>query len=718
VKNNKSLLGLSLLSMLIVGCTNAPNLSSFPSSSITSFNSSSTAISNLSTTSSSLISSSSSSSSNTQPNGRRVLFDQIGSLVAQVVDAKALAVNNSKDSSPTQNTRKNTQQSLDVEDQNKIVKQIEIYNPITSVNEINTMEVKFTKTIASTEPQTGKESYHATAEKTIIVTLINQPGYVLIENQIGYEFRLISGDIVLQDWISSETNTIEFNFNNSFTETTIQSRSKNASISFTAFEGFTYQIQFDEKVLLEELVDNDNNDSNFKKGVITLFGLTEVLLYDVIYDGYLILEEISQEEVDGQVDKLFVLNQYTFISFVPLNQNPRPSNYELILDYDGVATYDKVNYFSSSTRQSFVIDNNSGFIYNIQNTTITNLSGGCITMSNSSFPYDLRIDDNDNLQFYTIFTNNTVKNYGCFKDKYGHKYINNNKFNFYDQETNTYYYVFSDSRYNEETIANQGKTNFLLTDKNEAIKIEYLLGLSETSSSNRILSIKRIDLNNEHKDLNLEDSFKVYYKIQSASGNYLNSPYNGLWTIHEVKNGIAFGFRNTIVENFFNYSVQINFFDGPNSSTFSYTNHANDPYRFLTDYLPDYDILVFRNRRRQVLYTKNFMSSIYSYFIENKEPNFDNFDGNPQFWIDTTSLYTTVQTDDLDYSDLFPHNTTKLLDDTIISNGKVEAQTLQGNTKYDFIPEYVNDEWIIKPYVSGTYVAPPPTIVTFQPINK
>jgi hypothetical protein len=71
----------------------------------------------------------------------------------------------------------------------------------------------------------------------------------------------------------------------------------------------------------------------------------------------------------------------------------------------------------------------------------------------------------------------------------------------------------------------------------------------------------------------------------------------------------------------------------------------------------------------------------------------------------------------MDFSELFPDKTIKLLDNAIISNGKVESQTLQGSTKYDFFPEYINEEWTIKPYVSGTYVAPPPTIVTFQPIN-
>jgi hypothetical protein len=650
-------------------------------------------------------------------NTKKVSFNQIGSLVAQVVDAKALGVINSKDFVKSPNGRKNAQQEVDAEDQNKMVKLSEIYNPITKVNETNTIEVTFTKTTASTEAQSGKESYVATAEKIEIVTLVNQPGNIVIKNQIGYEFRLISGEDILQDWIGSEASTIEFSFSSSFTNTTLQSRSKNASISFTAFEGFTYELKGGDSVILSDLTDNDDNDLNYKEGVITLDGLTEGLLYDILYTGYLILEVISQEEVDGQVDKLFVLNQYTFISFVPLNQNPRPDNNQLIFDYDGVSTYDKTNFFSSSTRQSFVVDNDSGLIYKIQNNTIANLSGGCITMSNSLFPFDLRIDDNNNLQFYSIFTNNTVKNYGCFKDKYGRNYINNNKFNLYDENTKSYFYVYSDSRYNEETIANQGNTSFLLTDKNEAIKIEYLLSLSEVSSSNRILSIKKIEQNNELVDLNSDDSFKVYHQVQTASEKYLGDPVNGLWTIHEVKDGVAMGFRNTIGEKYFNYSVFVNVFDAPNSRTFSYTNHSNNLHRFLTDYLPDYDILVFRNRRGQVLYTKNFMSSIYSYFIENENPNFDNFDGKPEFYRDSNSFYTIIQTTDMDFSELFPDKTIKLLDNAIISNGKVESQTLQGSTKYDFFPEYINEEWTIKPYVSGTYVAPPPTIVTFQPIN-
>jgi hypothetical protein len=94
------------------------------------------------------------------------------------------------------------------------------------------------------------------------------------------------------------------------------------------------------------LKDNQEGDLNEKEGVITIKGLIQGLPYDVHYEGNVVLETITQEEVDGQVDKLYVLNDYTFISFVPLDLNPRPEAPQLEKDYDGVSIYDKTNFFS------------------------------------------------------------------------------------------------------------------------------------------------------------------------------------------------------------------------------------------------------------------------------------------------------------------------------------------------------------------------------------
>ena len=391
-QDESSLISQITSSSSVVSSSSSTSSSTISSSQSTS--SSSTASSNQSTSSSSSSTSTSSSTSSTtsEPplNTRKVPFNQIGSLVAQVVDAKAMGVVNSKDR-PQVSGRKSVQE----EDQNYMVKITETYNPNTEITEDQTVQVTFSRVTntQTTELQTGTESYVATAEVLEIERATDLPGNIVITNVEGNEYRLLSEEVVLQDWISSELETIEFIFDESLPGITLESRSLNASISFIAFEGFTYTIKQGETIIYEDLEDNDEADNNEALGNITLSGLTEGLTYDVTYEGYQVIETITQDEVEGQVDKLYVLYQYTFISFVPLTINQRPQDQDLELDYDDIPLYDKQGYFSDSTRQSFVVDNETGLIYKIENINIASLSGGCVTVQDSPFPFDIRITE-------------------------------------------------------------------------------------------------------------------------------------------------------------------------------------------------------------------------------------------------------------------------------------------------------------------------------------
>jgi hypothetical protein len=103
MKNNKNFIPSTFLSLLIVGCSNAS--SNLPSSSSTT--------------------SSSSSGFTGEPRvtNTKVPFNQIGSLVAQVVDAKALGVSNGKDYVSAPRGRRQAQDDVvDSSEQNKIVK--------------------------------------------------------------------------------------------------------------------------------------------------------------------------------------------------------------------------------------------------------------------------------------------------------------------------------------------------------------------------------------------------------------------------------------------------------------------------------------------------------------------------------------------------------------------------------------------------------------------
>jgi hypothetical protein len=59
-----------------------------------------------------------------------------------------------------------------------------------------------------------------------------------------------------------------------------------------------------------------------------------------------------------------------------------------------------------------------------------------------------------------------------------------------------------------------------------------------------------------------------------------------------------------------------------------------------------------------------------------------------------------------------------VLEDVGMESGELIQFGVNGNTTYDLILEEVNGELTLVPYVRGTYVAPPPTTITFQPINR
>ena len=181
-------------------------------------------------------------------------------------------------------------------------------------------------------------------------------------------------------------------------------------------------------------------------------------------------DHISQDEINGDIDKLNVLDCYTFVSYVPKGKSQRPSDDELTFDTDGISLYDKTDYFSDSTRQSFIIDNQTGYVYKINNFKIKEIKGGCLLSGDDKFVYDFKINDKSEVEIFSLFKNDSVEWFSCFKDKYGNKYIQNDKLNTYDQTTNTYFYVFMPFENNHQ---HSKSINYELTENNEAIKLVY-----------------------------------------------------------------------------------------------------------------------------------------------------------------------------------------------------------------------------------------------------
>lgn len=210
-------------------------------------------------------------------------------------------------------------------------------------------------------------------------------------------------------------------------------------ITILAVTGFTYTIYKNETILYESVQDNDATDTNGQEGVIVLTGLTDGTEYKVDYKG--IGEEITitQDEINGEIDKLYIMNGYTFISFVPRGISQRPENSKMEYDEKGIAIYDKTGYFSNAERQSFVIDNTTGLVYLIKNIEIEKIENNLIIISNKI--YDMYVADNGELNFVTVVKNETLTIYHYFKDKYGNKYILNDFLNAVDTENSTIYYT-------------------------------------------------------------------------------------------------------------------------------------------------------------------------------------------------------------------------------------------------------------------------------------
>jgi len=520
----------------------------------------------------------------------------------------------------------------------------------------------------------------------------------------------------------------------SLTDIEIDARSIDASISFTAFNDFTYEIKQGNTVLYTNLVDNNLIDLNPKTGVIEVKGLIQDQTYEVHYSGYQLIERVTQDEIDGQVDKLFVLNQYTFMSFVPLTMNDRPQDASLVRDYDRVPVYDKTNYFSNPTRQSFVIDNESGYIYKIENTVITNLSGGCVSIQGNPSPFDMKTNADGSLSFFSLNNNASVVVNGCIKDKYGYTYVNNDLINEYVSSTKTYFYVpnsfystYYDVPFNNAPSTGQPFT-YWLTSTGEVVRTEPT-GLTNGGLLYQVMSGQAV---NATRLLNADDNFEIYvsqYKYRSVYGSvtHQQTAMQHLVPINRVKDGVVYtnfgpnvsGKPNPLMFyptygyfNQFNYLVKTE-----NSVTTYYSSYIDPnfgqgqtlPYASMIDYLDEYGLVVI-HRNAKVFYYQQYWPNHLASFSSNNVSNVTTYSRN----VNGQTIYG---------KHTFAHvgqatELTALAGATINNQGKLQRVTSNSTVTYDLIAEFKENRWVITPYVTGTYQAAPATTITFQPINQ
>jgi len=309
------------------------------------------------------------------------------------------------------------------------------------------------------------------------------------------------------------------------------------TISISATEGFKYTVYYNDSLVYNEVQDNDSNDKDAKIGVIVLDNLIDGMEYKVNYKGIGVETTITQDDINGEIDKLCVMNGYTFISFVPMGQSQRPSDTALQYDYDGVATYDKNGYFSTTTRQSFVIDNATGYVYQLKDFSIDTIKNGLIISSGKHF--DMNVADTGELNFVQVVRNETLRIYNIFKDKYGNKYVQNDYLDAYDEENKTVYYT---------------KTNYFLSREGIAIHIDYTGQFNYSGMPSSFTILEKMDANFTPSQISETENYKIYYSpcngnsIHDESSVVISHIENGYLYMYSTQGGAYSYFRriNTV----------------------------------------------------------------------------------------------------------------------------------------------------------------------------
>jgi len=323
--------------------------------------------------------------------------------------------------------------------------------------------------------------------------------------------------------------------------------------------------------------------------------------------------ELTQEEIPGQINRLYVFGDYTFLQFVPLLESSGSYNYydangnlqseyiEMrpnILNYDinGVAEFDKGNYYSSALSQSFVIDNNTGYIYKIENFVIENITEtGIITQRNPNNTldgyntnyYKMYIDGR-NLVFLDVTPNKDLSVHGVVQDKYGWVFVNNDLLNQKDEQNKIIYYKSDDYHYiidaNNEVYLCEYRPNTSI----DTIKKKIENGIEcDVSSDIIVYDVKYISNNG----LNPCIAFYKGYFVWGRNGNF--GVENSIWGTTE-----SYWFDSTIstivsIENNYLYVKKINIDDylGTNThlTTEGFTKMSDDKLYKKNKYYIDID---------------------------------------------------------------------------------------------------------------------------------
>ncbi len=207
--------------------------------------------------------------------------------------------------------------------------------------------------------------------------------------------------------------------------------------------------------------DYENGDVEYDESSITkvTFKKNTSVTEDVYDSNGMLIEvgnEIKQEDVPAQINKLYVSSKFGFMQFVALVDKSGKYDYKengkvknefvelrpdaLVYDENGISDFDLQNYYSSALSQSFVVDTESGNIYKISNFNIAKICDVDIVKDANGDYYKMKINADNELVFINIMPNKNVTVVNFATDKYGYTFVCNSGVDSIDKENKIVYF--------------------------------------------------------------------------------------------------------------------------------------------------------------------------------------------------------------------------------------------------------------------------------------
>lgn len=421
--------------------------------------------------------------------------DDLTGYVANIENASSIGIGSINTSNTNVKKQKNVVRKENNQDNEYLLTATENEN-----GEINYEELIFTKFESGFEEINGEENYIAKREEDIN-TKINsiQHGVVNIKSKNGFEYRLIDKNgNSLTDWKTGEKgNTKFYDITEDKENITIESRSEKGKISFFVNEGFKYTISLNDKIIIENMEDNDNNDVNKKQGVITLDNLEGDKTYLVKYHGKGKKKTLTQDQMKSKIIRVYVSGGFTFITLISKDSKDQEVPYDLTGDsnfFIGKNSFQFPNI-------SYVIDNESGHIYSLDNIYIKCTRDGMVKAAYeeklSYLLYDLSVNEKNELVFLPLIAKEGICGNDFFEDKYGRKYVSADilETEIFDEEKNMLVYK-------QDDLSNI--PFYCQNSNNETVKIE------RDKINNKIFKFYVLDENGLKRELNENDNFYIY----------------------------------------------------------------------------------------------------------------------------------------------------------------------------------------------------------------